>query len=76
MDKAWSVEVRVFEMYKVVRKLKEMKKLLKHLNKERYNNLHRRTEKARAELDECHSLLQIDQFNVDLLRREVAGKSM
>lgn len=58
------------EMYRVIMRLKEMKQLLKQLNKDYYSNLQERTDQAKTELDMAQHLLQSDPFNRDLQSKE------
>lgn len=63
---AWSKEVQGHEMLRVVKRLQEVKKVLKALNAEKYSPFYERAEAARRVLDEIQSQLQHDMLNSEL----------
>nr|GEX53047.1 zinc knuckle CX2CX4HX4C [Tanacetum cinerariifolium] len=67
----WSMEISGFLMYRIVKKLKNMKKPLRILLFEK-GNLHANVIRLRAELDQIQSSLDKDPFNFNLREQEAA----
>nr|XP_043611677.1 uncharacterized protein LOC122583323 [Erigeron canadensis] len=59
---AWKTDVQGFQMYRVVKMLKSLKKPLRKLLYDK-GNLHRKVELCRKDLDEVQKLLDSDPFN-------------
>jgi len=70
VSNGWSIEVVGFPMYRLVQKLKSLKKPLRKLLFEK-GNLHERVAKLRIELDVAQQALDKDPFN-PLMREEAA----
>ncbi|GJY89249.1 hypothetical protein Tco_0503877 [Tanacetum coccineum] len=67
----WEQQVSGFHMYRVVKKLKNMKKPFWKLLYDK-GNLHANVSRVRAELDSIQTLLDADPFNAILREREAS----
>ncbi|GJR89610.1 uncharacterized protein Tco_0213621 [Tanacetum coccineum] len=65
----WAVNVHGYHMYRVVKKMKLLKKPLRKLLKDQ-GNLHNRVSNLRVELDEVQKALDLDPFNATLREEE------
>ncbi|PWA52898.1 RNA-directed DNA polymerase, eukaryota, Reverse transcriptase zinc-binding domain protein [Artemisia annua] len=69
VQECWGTSVNGFHMFKVVSKLKVLKKPFRSMLF-REGNIHEKVTKLRHELDEVQRALDLDPFNVDLRKEE------
>ncbi|GKG24333.1 hypothetical protein Tco_0394961, partial [Tanacetum coccineum] len=69
VQNVWITEISGFHMFRVVKRLKLMKKPLRKLLFDK-GNLHSNVSRLRNELDQVQMLLDKDPFNVNLRERE------
>ncbi|XP_020266342.1 uncharacterized protein LOC109841815 [Asparagus officinalis] len=67
---AWSFNVRGYNMYKFYSKLKNLKPLLKELNKKNFMDISQQVQRAKAELWDVQEQLNSDLFNPVLISKE------
>ncbi|GJU32945.1 hypothetical protein Tco_1176534 [Tanacetum coccineum] len=72
VNEAWNYHVSGFYMFRMVKKLKNLKKPLRKLLIDK-GNLHANVERIRGELDTIQTQLDIDPFNIRLREIEAAN---
>ncbi|GKB44591.1 hypothetical protein Tco_0889533 [Tanacetum coccineum] len=72
VNEAWNYHVSGFYMFRMVKKLKNLKKPLRKLMIDK-GNLHANVERIRGELDTIHTQLDTDPFNIRLREIEAAN---
>ncbi|GJR80252.1 putative RNA-directed DNA polymerase [Tanacetum coccineum] len=70
VSEGWLLEVSGFHMFKLTKKLKNLKKPFRKLLHD-HGNIHENVTKLRAELDKVQADLDLDPFNVELREEEV-----
>ncbi|XP_062100214.1 uncharacterized protein LOC133806095 [Humulus lupulus] len=67
---SWSISNNGTPMYKLLSKLKQVKLVLKELNKEGFNDIHVAKLQKRKSLTDCQMELQQDPLNSELIQKE------
>lgn len=70
VKECWEVDDRGCAMYRLLQKLKRVKRKLKALNGVRYSKLKERSEGAEKHLATVQQLLAVDPLNSDLIKRD------
>ncbi|GKB66961.1 hypothetical protein Tco_0928373 [Tanacetum coccineum] len=71
VSEGWSIDILGFWMFRLVKKLKQLKKPLRKLLYD-YGNIHDNVIRLRTELDRVQTDLDLDPFNNELREEEVA----
>ncbi|RAL46418.1 hypothetical protein DM860_004697 [Cuscuta australis] len=66
----WHEEMEGRPMYKLVKKLKELKSPLRRLNKDKFNEIHKQVEVVKTKLTEVQNILKMRKDDVSLLGQE------
>ncbi|XP_060183270.1 uncharacterized protein LOC132613259 [Lycium barbarum] len=70
VEAGWNIEIVEYKMFQVARKLKLLKKQLKLLHKQHFNNIVKEAHDDRAAMLECQIRLQQDPTNVIVQQEE------
>ncbi|XP_048502988.1 uncharacterized protein LOC125498759 [Beta vulgaris subsp. vulgaris] len=70
VQREWQVQVEGCAMFKVVTKLKKLKKELKKLNKHKFSDIEQQADIAKKELDSIQESIQGDPWNVEMHKAE------
>ncbi|XP_074315500.1 uncharacterized protein LOC141651700 [Silene latifolia] len=71
VQQAWSIQIEGNMMFRVAKRLKNLKGVLKGLNRECYTDIENKASQACHELERIQLLLKDDTANADLITREI-----
>ncbi|XP_016433077.2 uncharacterized protein LOC107759612 [Nicotiana tabacum] len=72
----WIIKIRGTKMYQLVGKLNRLKRVLKHLNINKFSDIELKVEQVKEELEECQKQIQQNPINYNLIDKdkELANK--